>query len=50
MDGNIKTAREVPEGYIYVNPELKQPGYSTEKYRQIASQTGEKLKVAGSSH
>ena len=50
MDGNIKTKKEVPEGYIYVNPELKQPGYSEEKYRQIAVSTGDKLKVAGSSH
>ncbi len=50
MDGNIKTKREVPEGHIYVNPKLEQPGYSEEKYRQIASQTGEKLKVTGSSH
>ncbi|MEJ2594623.1 MAG: C69 family dipeptidase [bacterium] len=50
MDGNIKTKREVPDGHIYVNPKLEQPGYSEEKYRQIASQTGDKLKVTGSSH
>ena len=50
MDGNIKTKKEVPDGYIYVNPDLKQPGYSEEKYRQIATQTGDKLKVTGSSH
>lgn len=50
MDGNIKTKNEVPEGYIYVNPNLEQPGYSSEKYREIATQTGDKLKVAGPSH
>ncbi len=50
MDGNIKTKNEVPEGHIYVNPDLKQPGYSEAKYKQIATQTGDKLKVTGSSH
>jgi len=45
MDGNVKTKREVPEGYKYVTPNLKQPGYSKEYYRQIATQTGDKLKV-----
>jgi len=50
MDGNIKTPREVPDGYLYVTPNLEQPGYSESKYRQIANQTGDKLKVTGSSH
>ena len=50
MDGNIKTKKEVPEGHIYVNPDLNQPGYSEVKYKQIATQTGDKLKVIGSSH
>jgi dipeptidase len=50
MDGNIKTPREVPEGYLYVTPNLEQPGYSEAKYRQVAKQTGDKLKVTGSSH
>lgn len=50
MDGNIKTDREVPEGYLYVTPNLEQPGYSEAKYRQVAEQTGDKLKVTGSSH
>ena len=50
MDGNIKTKVEVPEGHIYVNPDLKQPGYSPEKYRQIADESGDKLKVIGSAH
>jgi dipeptidase len=50
MDGNIKTKNEVPDGYLYVNPNLEQPGYSEDKYRQIADQTGDKLKVIGASH
>lgn len=50
MDGNVKTKREVPKGYKYATPELKQPGYSKEFYRQIATQTGDKLKVTGNSH
>lgn len=50
MDGNIKTKKVVPDGYLYVNPDLKQPGYSKERYREIATQTGDKLKVIGSSH
>jgi dipeptidase len=50
MDGNIKTKKEVPEGYLYVNPELEQPGYSEEKYKQIATSTGDKLKVTSGAH
>ena len=50
MDGNVKTKREVPEGYKFVTPELKQPGYSKAFYREIATQTGDKLKVIGNSH
>jgi dipeptidase len=50
MDGNIKTRREVPEGYIYVTPNLKQPGYSQEEYKAIVEDTGDKLKVIGSAH
>lgn len=50
MDGNIKSKNEVPDGYLYVNPNLDQPGYSDEQYRQIATQTGDKLKVIGSGH
>lgn len=44
MDGNIKTKREVPEGYKYVTPEVKQPGYPEEWYRRVARDAGEKLK------
>ncbi|NOX85504.1 MAG: dipeptidase [Chlorobi bacterium] len=50
MDGNVKTKRETPEGYKYVTPNLKQPGYSKNYYRQIATQTGDKLKVIGDGH
>ena len=50
MDGNIKTRREVPAGYLYVTPNVSQPGYSPEKYKEIVKQTGDKLKVIGSSH
>ena len=45
MDGNIKTPSEVPEGYKYYAPNLKQPGYEEEWYRRIANETGDKLKV-----
>jgi dipeptidase len=50
MDGNVKTKQEVPEGYLYVNPKLEQPGYGKETYRQIATSTGDKLKMGASSH
>ena len=45
MDGNIKTAREVPEGYKYYAPKVEQPKYSDEFYKAIIDQTGNKLKV-----
>ena len=44
-DGNIKTPRKVPEGYKYVTPNLKQPGYSKEWYRLIIEKTGDQFKV-----
>jgi dipeptidase len=50
MDGNIKTATEVPEGYIYHAPKVEQPGYPEWFLRGIVEQTGEKLKVAGGGH
>lgn len=43
MDGNIKEKRPVPEGYKYVNPDLKQPGYGEEWYRRIIKDTGDKF-------
>jgi hypothetical protein len=50
MDGNIKTARELPEGYKYITPDLSQPGYSPEKYKLIIEQTGDRFKVKGEAH
>jgi hypothetical protein len=50
MDGNIKTKKEVPKGYKYVTPNLKQPGYSEQKYRHIATETGDKLKYKSGTH
>ena len=35
VDGNIKTEREVPEGYKYYAPEVKQPKYGNDWYRRI---------------
>lgn len=43
MDGNIKTAATPKKGYLYVNPELKQPGYDSTFYKEIVRQTGTKL-------
>ena len=45
MDGNVKTAREIPEGYKYYAPKVEQPKYSEEFYKAIINQTGDKLKV-----
>jgi len=47
MDGNIKEARPVPEGYKYVTPKIEQPGYSEEWYKLIIEETGDKFKVKG---
>lgn len=49
MDGNIKTAAPVPAGYKYVAPDIKQPGYSNEFYRNLVKETGDKFKVIGTS-
>jgi dipeptidase len=45
MDGNIKTKKTLPANYKFVNPDLKQPGYSPEFYRTIIDQTKDHLKV-----
>ena len=45
MDGNVKTAKEVPEGYKYITPELNQPGYSEDKYKLIIEETGDQFKM-----
>jgi dipeptidase len=51
MDGNIKTRRALPEGYKYVTPEVKQPGYSQEWLMRIVLDAGDKLKMpAGEGH
>jgi len=42
MDGNIKTSNPGQQ-----NPLVKQPGYSEQFYRTIATSTGDKLKVKG---
>ncbi|NQT78105.1 MAG: C69 family dipeptidase [Bacteroidetes bacterium] len=47
MDGNVKEKTAVPEGYIYHNPKLEQPGYSEEFYRQVVGETGEHFKYIG---
>ncbi|MGM0666571.1 MAG: dipeptidase [Bacteroidota bacterium] len=45
MDGNIKERREVPEGHVYVNPRVSQPGYSKKEWlKRIVKDTGDKLK------
>jgi len=44
-DGNIKSARPVPEGYQYIAPKLEQPGYGDDWYRLIIEKTGDRFKV-----
>ncbi len=50
MDGNIKTKREIPQGYKYVTPKVEQPGYSDEFYKKVVEDTKDKLKVIGGGH
>jgi len=45
MDGNIKTKRELKEGYKYITPEVKQPGYPQEWYMRVVLDAGEKLRM-----
>ncbi len=45
MDGNVKRPVQGQQ-----NPSLKQPGYSKEFYKMIQQDTGDKLKMKGSSH
>ena len=47
MDGNIKTKREVPDGYKYVTPNLNQPGYGEDWYKKIVDDTGDHFKMPG---
>ncbi|MCB0806646.1 MAG: C69 family dipeptidase [Bacteroidales bacterium] len=51
MDGNIKEKVETPEGYKYHAPKLSQPGYEESWYRNVAEDTGDKLKMpSGGGH
>ncbi len=43
MDGNIKEKSEPKQGYKFVTPKLKQPGYGEEWYRRIVKETGDKF-------
>lgn len=45
MDGNVKTNKQVPENYKYVNPDLKQPGYGASWYQKTIKETGEHFKM-----
>jgi dipeptidase len=45
MDGNVKTRKAIPEGYKYVAPDLKQPGYTQDWYMRIVLDAGEKLRM-----
>jgi len=45
MDGNIKTRRELKEGYKYITPEVKQPGYPQDWLMRIVLDAGDKLKM-----
>ena len=47
MDGNVKEKVDVPEGYKYHNPKLKQPGYGNEWYEKIVDETGDHFKMPG---
>lgn len=43
MDGNVKSPAEVPENYLYVNPNLEQPGYSDFWYKKVVEESGDKF-------
>jgi dipeptidase len=53
MDGNVKDSKDLhllDNGSGKGIPTLTQPGYSEEWYKRIVDETGDKLKVTGSSH
>ncbi len=50
MDGNVKVKAEPKEDYLYVTPELEQPGYGEDWYRRIVKETGDQFKLVGSAH
>lgn len=43
LDGNVKTAQEVPEGYKYYAPKVVQPKYGNDWYRRIVEDDTNKL-------
>ena len=43
MDGNVKTAQPVPEGYKYYAPKVEQPKYGNDWYRRIVEDDTNKL-------
>ena len=45
MDGNVKTRRPLPEGYKYIAPEVRQPGYPQDWLMRIVIDAGDKLKM-----
>jgi len=47
MDGNVKEAVDVPEGYKYHTPKLQQPGYGEDWYQKIVDETGDHFKMPG---
>ncbi len=47
MDGNVKTAKPVPDNHKYIPPKVEQPGYGEAWYRMIIEETGDKFKVKG---
>ena len=44
MDGNVKTARPLPEGYKFITPNVSQPGYGDDWNRIIVKMTGDKYR------
>lgn len=47
LDGNVKSKREVPENYLYVTPEIEQPGYGDGWYKKIVEETEDKFLYPG---
>lgn len=45
MDGNIKTAKELPAGYKYTTPKVEQPLFPEWYYKKIVESNGENLKA-----
>lgn len=43
LDGNIKTAKELPEGYKYIAPKVEQPPFPEWYYQKIVESNGNNL-------